>query len=520
MSRKEGYSEEEDFRVGILNSFLSCPHRDTNSLIAIHKEIQDKDPLFYSHLACWYYKNGDIRDHNEVFASMLITDSYIDNREVGVALFRKHAPFMKNNIVGFIKGKEVVLRKKTGKKIKKNNKSVGEIKNVKLKVGLNKSLPTIFKKDIFKYLKWLELNTQKFDSVFMKYGKDLKSLYFSIGKRAFPTSERAQQILFHGKIPEDSKISIIEELSKVSPVKAAKLIVENKIPYSIAVGAIEKVTPSILVALINNMTSMEVLNNLSSLEEKGAMKNEKIKALIMEKLEKAKKDKNVSALKSKKAISVDRIKDKETIDQLEEVANSQVKKRGVIKYPIAVLVDSSSSMDRSIEVGKNVAVLVSGISESDLTVITFDTMAHEITAKGRTLKDWENAFKPIRASGCTSIGCALDYLIRKDKYVEGIVIITDEGENQSPLFSDVYLRYQKKFKISPSIIIIRIECGSSGGTLTHYLKNEKISFDVLTPKNDDYLGLPGLIPLLTKGSKLDLVYEIMETPLLTRGAFY
>jgi hypothetical protein len=265
---------------------------------------------------------------------------------------------------------------------------------------------------------------------------------------------------------------------------------------------------------------MEVLNNLSSLEEKGAMKNEKIKALIMEKLKKAEKDKNVSTLKSKKAISVDRIKDKETIDQLEEVANSQVKKKGVIKYPIAVLVDSSSSMENSIEVGKNVAVLISSISESELTVITFDSMAHEITAKGKTLKDWENAFKPVRASGCTSIGSALDYLIRKGKYVEGIVIITDEGENHAPLFFDVYLRYQEKFKVSPNIIIIRIECGASGGTLTNYLKKKNISFEAYTPKVDDYLGLPGLIPLLTKGSKLDLVYEIMDTPLLTRGAFH
>jgi len=451
---------------------------------------------------------------------MLVTDPYIDNREVGVALFRKHAPFMKNRIVGFIKGKEVTLRKKTGKKIKKNNKSVDEIKNEKIKVGLNKSLPTIFKKDLFKYLKWLESDAQRFDSVFMKYGKDLKSLYFAPGKRAFPSSNRAQDILFRNKIPEDSKISIIEELSKASPVKAARLIVENKIPYPVAVGAIEKITPSILVALINSMTSMEILNNLSSLEEKGAMKNDKIKALILEKLEKAKKDKNVSALKSKKAISVNRIKDEETIKQLEEVADKQVKKKGVIKYPIAIFVDSSSSMDSSIEVGKNVAVLISGISESDLTVITFDTIAHEITAKGKTLKDWEEAFKPVRASGCTSIGCALDYLMRKDKYVEGIVIITDEGENTSPLFHDVYVKYQEKFKVTPNIIIIRIGSSPIGGSLSHYLNGKSISFDVFTPKGDDYLGLPGLIPLLTKGSKLDLVYEIMDTPLLTRGAFY
>ena len=43
---------EDDVRVRILNSFLSCPHRDTEKLKEIHDEIRKQDPLFYAHLAC------------------------------------------------------------------------------------------------------------------------------------------------------------------------------------------------------------------------------------------------------------------------------------------------------------------------------------------------------------------------------------------------------------------------------------------------------------------------------------
>ena len=109
---------EDDVRVRILNSFLSCPHRDTEKLKEIHDEIRKQDPLFYAHLACWYFKKGEVRDHNEVFSSMLVTDPYLDNREVGLALFRKHRISLKSKILGFIRGKSINIREKTGDKVK------------------------------------------------------------------------------------------------------------------------------------------------------------------------------------------------------------------------------------------------------------------------------------------------------------------------------------------------------------------------------------------------------------------
>jgi uncharacterized protein YjaG (DUF416 family) len=43
---------EGDIRVRVLNSFMTCPHRDTDVLKKIHEDIRDNDPLFYAHLAC------------------------------------------------------------------------------------------------------------------------------------------------------------------------------------------------------------------------------------------------------------------------------------------------------------------------------------------------------------------------------------------------------------------------------------------------------------------------------------
>jgi hypothetical protein len=56
-------------------------------------------------------------------------------------------------------------------------------------------------------------------------------------------------------------------------------------------------------------------------------------------------------------------------------------------------------------------------------------------------------------------------------------------------------------------------------TFSNYLKSAKIPFDAYKPAGADYYGLPGLLPMLARNSKLDLVYEIMQTPLLKRKGY-
>ena len=63
---------ERDYRLGILNSFLSTPHRRLGHVAELHAEVMKADPLFYGHLAVWYQRHGDVRDHNEVFIGQLL----------------------------------------------------------------------------------------------------------------------------------------------------------------------------------------------------------------------------------------------------------------------------------------------------------------------------------------------------------------------------------------------------------------------------------------------------------------
>ena len=180
-------------------------------------------------------------------------------------------------------------------------------------------------------------------------------------------------------------------------------------------------------------------------------------------------------------------------------------------------------MSRSIEVGKHVAALISGATKADLHVLAFDNVAAPVRATGRMLSDWERAFTAVRPGGQTSMGCALDYLLRQKASVEQIVVITDEGENAEPKFHKVFARYVQEMNITPNVVVINVDDTAKSSvrsrTFTQALARASIDHDVYKPDGDDYYGLPGLLPLLARKSKLDLVYEIMEFPLKKRKAF-
>lgn len=519
-------AQEGNTRVRMLNSFMTCPHRDTDRISAIHKELQESDPVFYGHLASWYVKpgNGTIRDHIEIFAAFLTVDKYIENREVGLAMWREQPPFMKHKIIGYIEGKTIRIREKTGKKIKSDKgKMVPEIKITEKFVGFGRGLPTSFRKERENYLRWLESKPELFDAIAIRNFKDLKGLY-AAGRNGVKMSERAHRILWDRDYPEDCKLSVYQKIIKAaSPEEQAKLIVENKIPFAVAVSLVESITPSVMVALINAMTPQEVINNTASLESKGALDNPEVKKLIEDKLDKAMTSNKVATLKSKTASATGRIKDESILQKLDQVADKQVRKAGTINMGTAVVVDKSGSMKLSIEVGKRAAAMVSGAmgDKAKLYVLVHDNDARQLTAAEPTLTAWEKAFEPADADNGTSMGSVLDYLIHINAKVDQLIFFTDEGEQSAPYLHDVFPKYVAKFGIVPRIVLVTLpnEVGQITHILSGFLRAHQIDFETYVPENSDYYGLPGLLMMLSRNTKLDIIYEILETPLLKRKAY-
>ncbi|OLP17473.1 hypothetical protein BST81_15930 [Leptolyngbya sp. 'hensonii'] len=470
---------ERDLRLEMLNSLLTTPHRKLEQVAEIHQLIVDLDPIFYGHLAVWYHQNGDVRDHKEVFVAYLLTSALVQHREAGFMLLQELPPYQVARVVDFMK--------------QHRNK-----------------VPRTARTAVQRYLKARESNPALFDRAALRGRKAMKHLYAGLHIKP---GERANAILFRDEPPEGSLAAILKQLAKAtSAAEQARLIVEFNIPYTIAIGAIQQLTPTVLVALINSMTPQEVINTLKALKARGALDHPEVKALIDRKLEAAQKSERISAFKARVAADATEL-DAETVAKLEQVTNEQVKRRGTIARPTALLVDKSGSMDAAIEIGKRLAALISGITQADLFVYAFDTLPYPVTAKGKELTDWERAFQLINAGGGTSVGCALEAMRRKKQVVDQIILVTDEGENTSPYFLEAYLNYQKEFAVMPNVVIVRV--GSYCEYVEQQLKQKQIPVETFTFAGD-YYSLPNLVPLLTRPSRLELLLEILDTPLPVR----
>jgi len=513
-AENQGTNQEQDQRLQILNTLLTTPHRNLSAVYPVHAQMIQGDPLFYGHLGAWYNQTGEIRDHKEMFVVNLSLSDFEGHRDAGLAMLREMPPYQVARVVNFIHGqhvkKSVAQQQRVGRRTRTTYRTVEE------KVGLFRNIPRSMKTEIYRYLREREENEVWFDTSVLRARRHMKRLYSLCH---IEPSERAQAILFDKNPPDDSRLKAVKDLRKAeTSADQARVIIENKIPYTIASTVVENMTPTVILALIEVMSDQELINNLGSLKRRGAMNNAELRKVILDRVEGAKKGKNVQAMKTLEAVKASGVDD-EIAETLKEVGDAQLKDKGRIKMPTALLIDKSGSMHEAIEIGKQMGSMISAIMDANFYAYAFDTMPYRIEAKGTSLADWEKALKGIRAGGATSCGAGIASLLRNKQYVEQIVMVTDEGENNSPPFLGTLQQYTQDMNVQPSIMMIR--CGGMGGRRHRILTEKAIraGFEVREHDFDgDYYSLPNLIPFLCQSSKLDLLMEIMETALPVRKA--
>lgn len=508
---------ETDVRLGILNTLLTTPHRDLASIHPIHQQMIQQDPLFYGRLAAWYDQNGDVRDHKELFVVNLCLSNFEGHRDEGLALARELPPYQLTRVVDFIHGRKD--NKAPAQERKKGVKRVaGTVTTKPAKVltsyGLFRKVPDSLRTEVSRYLAEREADNDYFDATVLNARRHLQRLYSVLHIKP---GERADQILFKRNPPADSKLADLKVLANTTtPADQAKMIIEKRIPYRIAATVISAMTPAVILALVEVMSPQELLNNMGSLQKRGALDNPTIKEAIDAKLKVAQKSKRVAALKTGSAISAAGLTG-ETKEALEKIADKQIKAKGRIRVPTAIFIDKSTSQTTSIEVGKRIASMVSAIMDDGVPLYcyAFDTMPMEIKSQGTDLASWERALTGIRPHGNTCCGAGLVALHRGNHRVEKIVIISDGGENQQPLFCTAYQAYCKLTGLEPEVVFVRVP--GDQDVLTRNCKTAGVNMDAWDFKGDLF-SLPNLIPLITKSSKIDLLMSILEFPIPKRKA--
>ena len=273
--------------------------------------------------------------------------------------------------------------------------------------------------------------------------------------------ERAQKILFDEEPPADSRLFALKELARAeSPADQARAIVEHAIPYRVAATVVKQMTPTVLLALIERMSPQELINNLGALRRRGAFDNPDLKALIEAKLQEAKTAERVSAFKAEEAMKAADLSD-DVRRTLEEVADAQVKAKGRIDRPTALLIDKSGSMSVAIELGKRIGALVSSVSAQALYVYAFDTSPTRSRRPAPTWPRWEKALKGITAGGGTSCGVALEMHAAQERSTSSRSSWSPtRARTPPPLFVETLKKYREEVKADPNVCFVRTPGGA------------------------------------------------------------
>jgi hypothetical protein len=195
------------------------------------------------------------------------------------------------------------------------------------------------------------------------------------------------------------------------------------------------------------------------------------------------------------------------------MTEKRLQARGSITRSTALFIDKSGSMDICIDIGKQLAALVSTVCQAELSVEVFDGQSFTVEPKRRDLEGWEEAFRLVRANGCTSIGASLRKL--KSRRLEQIVVVSDGEENTAPYFSAELEDYRRLHHETPDVFLIKVS-QKEETDFERMMREHGFCLTVI-PFNGDYYNLPNVIPRLCQGVEADLVAEVLQYPLFERG---
>ena len=371
------------------------------------------------------------------------------------------------------------------------------------------------------YLQVRESNQKFWDRTVLVHRESMKRLYRITHRSpvAGNLGDRPQKVLFDNEYPARSIFEVIKNFKTDTPTHIAGAILKHNIPFEVVVGSVPNIKhPDILLALIEGMTGNQVVTNSKMLEKLGIKNDPILNAAYQSALERATKDKRLNVLKAGVAAEQVTMSAMSTRGNMaDDLRNLQAKattrQLGGIDGDWLILGDCSGSMSSSVELAKKIAALITERVKGKVWLIFFNVHPFPFDVTGKSFFQIQELTKRIVADGGTSIGCGLDYVLAKKENIDGIVLVTDGGENTGPYFGSTYLNYCLKMDKEPTVYLF--EMAGEMNILSRDLQSKKIQvteFNFRTQKLD-YYSLPNIIETL-RVNRYSLVDEIMETPLL------
>lgn len=446
------------------------------------------DPKVFAHVVAWNHLKGSVRDTK---ASLPI---------LGLrGASKKHPELAESNIAAL-----ALLPPRELMKAYKFNRTLVE-KGLIIPDGFRKKLEWALRT----YLLVRELDEKWWNAAVLRNRKAMLYLYKVSHKKP---SAWAQRILFEKDYPKKSVFGIIKNLSIMTPLTAAAMILKHKIPMQVAIGAGAKLQDdNVILALLEGMSANELMNNTKFLKELGVFENTVLKTAYDHALVRARSDKNANLLRTQKVLEV--VEDNTIAAKIKNLERSHSKRIGGIEGNWLVLADRSYSMNESIILARHVSAALASQVKGEVHLMFFDDKVDYFNVSQKEFSDIEKETRFIRSRGMTSIGIGLQYAVKKGLSFDGIAVVSDGGENEFPLFCQEYRSLALSGR-TPTVYFYKIK--GDRDKFSDNCKASEISIETfdLTEGQVDLYSIPTLVKTM-RTNRFSLRDEIMETELFT-----
>lgn len=480
----------------ILSELSRSPHGKLEEYVPVGRKAAETEPEFFAHLIAWDAKNGQIRDAKAALPIISLTVPSYPTELVDNSL----AHLAKLNPRELTKAYRFALNLK-----------------VKRSVTRHKLDPLVRA-----YLRELEKDWNVWQRVALLHHKALKELYSITHTK--PGNDKVRAVLF-GKdvdgnklpLPSGSLFETVAQLKNMSPSEAAGTIIEKKLPFLIAMGALgsKMKEPDLVLALMKRMSGPELMNNIKLLEKLGVKDNPALKGAFEEALQRAQESKK-NVLKATKAAEM--VSDEKIKQKLHGLQEKQLQSMAV-EGNWLVLGDKSGSMHSAIDAAREVAATLAKMVKGKVWLVFFDTSPQTIEVTGLPLDEIKKKTQYITANGGTSIGCGLQRMLDAKEELDGIAIVSDGGDNTAPLFHQVYKKYSDW--AGKDIPVYLYHLNGEGNVLSSYCQGVGIDVQLfeLAGVRADYYSIPNLVATM-RTNRYSLIDEVLSTPLLSLDKEY
>lgn len=464
----------------ILQELTRSPHGKLEEYVPIGQKAARTEAEFYAHLIVYNQESGQIRDSKVALPVIQLstgTNPFAENALAHIAL---QDP------------RNLVRAWHFAKSLKTPGYSL----------AINKV--------IGRYLAHREGKRGLWERAALQHRDSMKSLYALTHTKP---AAWANAILFKGEYPKNSVFEAVRQLPTMDPSSAAGTILARKIPFLIALGALgAKAKDEILVmALINQMSPTELTTNMKMLERLGLKNSPVLRSAFEAKLAEAATSKKTTFKTAKAVAAVTDSKLKEKLDALQE---KQIDNLGKVEGDWLVLGDKSGSMAPAIEASRIIAATLARMVKGEVHLIFFDTTPRYVKASGKTLEELKKETQHVTANGGTSIGCGLRYALDRGLNIDGIVIVSDGGENGVPWFVPGYEELTAKGGKNVPVYFYQV-AGSDVDVFTPRMIQAGHDVQIFDLRSGvDFYSIPEVVKTM-RANRYSLIDEIMASPLKT-----